>query len=158
MKITILSVGKIKEKYFTEAINEYEKRISKYALIDNITIPDEPAKIEGNIALENEAMDIEGKKIIKSIPKGSLVIVLDIKGEALDSVSFSKKLEEFMNQNSHLTFIIGGSYGLSDEVKKIADYKLSFSHMTFPHMLMKVILTEQIFRAFKILKNEKYHK
>ena len=158
MKITIISVGKIKEKYLNDAINEYEKRISKFAKIENITLPDEETPANASKAIESQIIDTESKRIIKVIPKNSFVVVLDIKGEEIDSVTFSKKIDEFFSKSSNLTFIIGGSLGLSDEVKHLANYRLSFSPMTFPHMLMKVILLEQIYRAFKILNNETYHK
>ena len=158
MKITIISVGKIKEKYLNDAINEYEKRISKFAKIENITLPDEETPANASKAIESQIIDTESKRIIKVIPKNSFVVVLDIKGEEIDSVTFSKKIDEFFSKSSNLTFIIGGSLGLSDEVKHLANYRLSFSPMTFPHMLMKVILLEQIYRSFKILNNETYHK
>ena len=158
MKITIISVGKIKEKYLNDAINEYEKRISIFAKVDNIILPDEATPDNASKAIETQIIDTESKRIIKVIPKNSYVVVLDIKGEEIDSVTFSKKIDEFFSKSSNLTFIIGGSLGLSDELKNLANYRLSFSPMTFPHMLMKVILLEQIYRAFKILNNETYHK
>lgn len=158
MKITIISVGKIKEKYLNDAINEYEKRISKYAKVENIILPDEETPANASKAQEAQIIDTESKRIIKAIPRNSFVIVLDIKGEEIDSVTFSKKIDEFFSKSSNLTFIIGGSLGMSSEVKRLANYRLSFSPMTFPHMLMKVIMLEQIYRAFKILNNETYHK
>ena len=158
MKITIISVGKIKEKYLNDAINEYEKRISKFAKVDNIILPDEATPDNASKAMETQIIDTESKRIIKAIPKNSYVVVLDIKGEEIDSVTFSKKIDEFFSKSSNITFIIGGSLGLSNELKSMANYRLSFSPMTFPHMLMKVILLEQIYRAFKILNNETYHK
>lgn len=158
MKITIISVGKIKEKYLNDAINEYEKRISKFAKVDNIILPDEATPDNASKAMEAQIIDTESKRIIKAIPKNSYVVVLDIKGEEIDSVTFSKKIDEFFSKSSNITFIIGGSLGLSNELKSMANYRLSFSPMTFPHMLMKVILLEQIYRAFKILNNETYHK
>ena len=158
MKITIISVGKIKEKYLNDAINEYEKRISKFAEVDNIVLPDEPISDNASKAIENQIIDTESKRIIKAIPKNSFVVVLDILGKQLDSVDFSKKIDDFFSRSSNIVFIIGGSLGLSDELKNMANYRLSFSKMTFPHMLMKVILLEQVYRSFKILNNEKYHK
>ena len=158
MKVTIISVGKIKEKYLDEAIKEYEKRISKFAAVENVILPDEPISDNASLAIEKQIIETEGKRILKAIPKGSFIVVLDILGKSIDSVTFSKKLDEFYTKSSNVVFIIGGSLGLSDEVKALADYKLSFSLMTFPHQLMKVILLEQVYRAFKILNNEKYHK
>ena len=158
MKITIISVGKIKEKYLNDAINEYEKRISKFAKVDNIILPDEATPDNASKAMEAQIIDTESKRIIKAISKNSYIVVLDIKGEEIDSVTFSKKIDEFFSKSSNITFIIGGSLGLSNELKSMANYRLSFSPMTFPHMLMKVILLEQIYRAFKILNNETYHK
>ena len=148
--IKIICVGKIKEKYFILAINEYLKRLSKYVKIDIVEIKDE--------ARAEVALKIEGEKILSKIKDDEYVIALDIAGEKISSIDFAKKIDKVFNNNSKLTFVIGGSYGLSQEVKKRSNYLLSFSKMTFPHQLFRVILLEQIYRAYKINNNESYHK
>lgn len=154
MKITIISVGNIKESYFLEAIKEYKKRLSKYVTLNEIVIDDYP-----NIKDENKVKEKEGEAILKAIPKDSYVICLTLDGLSLDSVGLSNKLKEiFTYHSSHLCFIIGGSLGLGSSVINKASLKLSFSKLTFPHKLFKVILLEQIYRSFKILNNETYHK
>lgn len=159
MKITILSVGTIKEKYFNEAINEYSKRISKYAKVEFITVSDEAIPDNASSKIEEQIKIKEGEKIIKSIPKNSYVIALDLRGEMLDSIELSNKIKDISTyDSSHIVFIIGGSLGLSKEVISNANYKLCFSRMTFPHKLMHVILLEQVYRSFKILNGETYHK
>ena len=159
MKISIISVGKLKEDYLVDGIKEYIKRISKYSQIDEIVLKDEPIPQKSNDSLDNEIKIKEGKKILEAIPKQSYVIVLDLKGNMLDSVELANKIKDIKTyNNSHIVFIIGGSLGLSKEVLDIADYKLCFSKMTFPHQLMKLILLEQIYRSFKINNNETYHK
>ena len=158
MKITIISVGKIKEDYLLKGIAEYVKRISKYAKVNEIVLPDEPIK-ESNESLDNEIKNIEGKRILKSIDDNSYCIALDLNGEMLSSLELADKFINICNyHSSNITFIIGGSLGLSKEVINRADYRLCFSKMTFPHKLMKLILLEQIYRAFKINNNEIYHK
>lgn len=159
MKINILSVGSIKEKYFLDAILEYSKRISKYAKVEFINVADEP--IPNNASLKEEELikNKEGEKIIKAIPKGSYVVALDLKGEMLDSIELSEKIKNILTyESSIITFIIGGSLGLSNDVLNVSKYRLCFSKMTFPHKLMQVILLEQIYRSFKILNGETYHK
>ena len=159
MKITILSVGQIKEKYFIDAIDEYEKRISKYAKVENITVKDSAISKADTDKEINIIKDEEGKRIIERIPEGAYKIVLDLKGKELDSVELSQKMSDvFLRNSSHIVFIIGGSLGLSNEVLSLADYHLCFSKMTFPHKLMKLILLEQVYRSFKIINNETYHK
>lgn len=154
MKITVISVGNIKESYFLEAIKEYKKRLSKYVTLKEMVIDDYP-----NIKDENKVKEKEGEAILKAIPKDSYVICLTLDGLSLDSVAFSNKLKEiFTYHSSHLCFIIGGSLGLDSSVINKASLKLSFSKLTFPHKLFKVILLEQIYRSFKILNNETYHK
>ncbi len=151
MKITILCVGKLKESYFKDAITEYSKRLSAYCDLSVVEVADDA---DSDVAVLNE-----GKRIIEKLPDRAYVFALAINGKKLDSEGFSDKLNELMTMgNSHFVFIIGGSSGLSDEVLKRADFKLSFSDMTFPHQLMRVILLEQIYRAFKILRHEPYHK
>lgn len=154
IEINIISVGNIKEQYMRELILDYKKRISKYAQIDMIELKDESNKINENVVKE-----IEGERIISSIKDGFYVVLLDLKGQMLDSVSLSKKIDEITTYySSKIAFIIGGSFGVSDAVKKRANLMLCFSKMTFPHQLAKGILMEQIYRSFKILNNETYHK
>ncbi|MCR5098929.1 MAG: 23S rRNA (pseudouridine(1915)-N(3))-methyltransferase RlmH [Lachnospiraceae bacterium] len=151
MKITILCVGKIKEAYFRDAIAEYKKRLSAYCELIITEVADDA---DSDRALENE-----GRRILERLPEKAWVTALAIEGKKMDSPGLSDKLNELMiSGHSHFVFIIGGSSGLSEEVLKKADYKLSFSDMTFPHQLMRVILLEQIYRAFKIMKHEPYHK
>ncbi|MBR3898085.1 MAG: 23S rRNA (pseudouridine(1915)-N(3))-methyltransferase RlmH [Bacilli bacterium] len=148
--IRIICVGKIKEKYFVSAIKEYMKRLSRYTKIDVVEIPDE--------SNAEKAVKIEGDKILDKIKKDEYVIAMDIGGNMISSLDFSKKINTLFNTTSKITFVIGGSYGLSGEVKKRSNYQLSFSKMTFPHQLFRVILLEQIYRAYKINNNETYHK
>ena len=154
IEIAIVCVGKIKEKYLQEMIADYKKRISKYATIDIIELKDESNKIDENVVKE-----LEGERIISSIKDGFYTVLLDLKGESLDSVALSKKIDEISTYNSSkIAFVIGGSFGVSEAVKKRANYKLCFSKMTFPHQLIRGMLLEQIYRSFKILSNETYHK
>lgn len=159
MKITVISVGKIKEKYFSDAIKEYSKRLSKYCKLYEETIPDERADDNFSSSEIEQVKIKEGQKILNKIPQNSYIIVLDIKGIQINSEEFAKKIDTLsVNGVSNITFIIGGSNGLWEEVISRADFLLSFSNMTFPHQLFKVILFEQIYRAFKINTNETYHK
>jgi 23S rRNA (pseudouridine1915-N3)-methyltransferase len=159
MKISIISVGNIKEKYLKDAINEYSKRLSKYTKIEFINVPDEPIVTNPSKKDEEIVKNKEGEKLLKAIPQASFKVVLDLKVEMLSSPELAQKiLDIFTYQSSHISFIIGGSLGLSDAVLSNADYHLCFSKMTFPHQLMQVILLEQIYRAFKINNNEVYHK
>ena len=159
MKITIISVGKIKEKFFTEAIKEYTKRLSKYCKLTEEVILDERAD-ESFSQMEIEQVKLkEGIKILNKVKDSTYLFVLDINGQQLRSEELAQKINTLgIDGNSDLTFVIGGSNGLSDEVLNRADFKLSFSKMTFPHQLFKVILLEQIYRAFKINAGETYHK
>lgn len=159
MKITIISVGKIKEKFFTDAINEYTKRLSKFCKLYEEIIPDERADDNFSQSEIEQVKTKEGAKILNKIPKSSYVFVLDVKGKQMSSEELSDKINSLgIDGKSDITFIIGGSNGLSQEVLNSADYKLSFSRMTFPHQLFKIILLEQIYRAFKINAGESYHK
>ena len=154
IEINVISVGNVKEKYHQELIADYKKRISKYAKIELIELKDESNKINENVVKETE-----GERILSSIKEGFYVILLDLRGQMLDSISLSKKLDEISTyHSSKIAFIIGGSFGVSEDVKKRANYMLSFSKMTFPHQLAKGMLLEQIYRSFKILNNETYHK
>ena len=159
LKINIICIGKIKETFFKDAINEYVKRLSKYCNINIIELLDE--KIPNNPS-EKDSLIIknkEGEKILNHIKKDSYIICLDLKGKQYTSEEFSKKLEEIpLNHSSEVSFVIGGSLGISKDVLDIADELISFSKMTFPHQLFRVLLLEQIFRAFKISNNESYHK
>ncbi len=159
MKITIISVGKIKEKYLKSAIAEYSKRLSGYCSLSFIELPDEKAPENISDAQQLKIKDIEGEKILAKIKEKQFVFVLDLNGMQMTSEKFSSELEKLaVYGHSDVTFIIGGSLGLSKNVISRADFKISFSEMTFPHQLMKVILLEQIYRAFKISKGEPYHK
>ncbi len=150
--------GKLKESYWKDSILEYTKRLSKYAKITIIEVPDEKNPDKPNFKLEQEIKEKEGFSIIKQIKKDSYVIALDLKGKSYSSEEFSKKIEDISLYNSHITFIIGGSLGLSNDVILKSNESICFSKMTFPHQLMRVILLEQIYRAFKIANNEIYHK
>lgn len=158
MKISVICVGKIKEKYFSLAIDEYTKRLSKYIKLHIIEVSDEKAPENLSPADEDIIKLKEAERILKHI-KNEYVITLCISGNTFDSVGFSKFIQNQKNNGtSHITFVIGGSLGLHKTVLERADYKISFSEMTFPHQLMRVILLEQIYRAERILKNEPYHK
>lgn len=159
MKITVIGVGRLKEKYWQAAIDEYSKRLSKYVKLDIIEVPDEKAPENLSAAEEEIVKKNEGERILKNIRDGAYVIALAINGKMLSSEELSEFLNERMVRGAgHIVFVIGGSLGLSPEVLDRADYKLSFSKMTFPHQMMRVILLEQFYRAVKIMKNEPYHK
>ena len=159
MNITVICVGKIKEKFYREAVCEYSKRLSKFCKLNIIEVDDEEAGQNLSPVQESNIKDKEGERILKKIPTNSYVFTLEIEGKKYDSVSFSKNLNDLcIKGQSSICFIIGGSLGLSDKIKDLSNAKLSFSDMTFPHQLMRVILLEQIYRAFKILNNEPYHK
>jgi len=143
--IKIICVGKLKEKYLVDACLEYKKRITKYTNIELIELKD------SNISKEKE-------EILKYIDKKDYIITLQVEGNNIDSIELSKKIDNIFLTNPNITFIIGGSDGLDDEIKKISNYALSFSKLTFPHQLFRVMLLEQIYRCFKILNNETYHK
>ena len=149
--IKIITVGKIKEKYLPDAINEYLKRLSKYTKINLIEVPDENFDI-------TKTLETEKKSILKYVSEKDYIITMEIEWKVLSSIEFARKIDEIQINNSNICFIIGGSYGLSDEIKKMSNFKLSFSKMTFPHQLFRLILLEQIYRAYKINNNESYHK
>ncbi len=159
LHINIICIGKIKENFFKESIDEYSKRLKSYCTLNITELPDE--KIPNNPS-EKEILiikDKEGQNILNSLKKDSYIICMDLKGKQYTSVEFSNKIENIsINNNSSITFIIGGSLGISDKVLNISNELVSFSKMTFPHQLFRVILLEQIYRAFKIIKNETYHK
>ena len=159
MKVTIICVGKLKEKYWKYAVEEYSKRLSKYCKLDMVELPDEKAPETMTKAEEKQVVKKEGQRIVKAIKGDAVVIALAIEGEMLSSEMFAAQIERDAVQGvSHIAFIIGGSLGLSEEVMQKANRALSFSTMTFPHQMMRVILLEQIYRAFKIIKKEPYHK
>lgn len=150
--IKIICIGKIKEKFFKEAIDEYLKRLSKYTKIDIIELQDINSD-NINITLEKER-DL----IFEKIKEKDYIITLEIEGKELSSIELSNKINELQINNSNITFIIGGSYGLHQDIKDKSNYKLSFSKLTFPHQLFRIMLLEQIYRSYKILNNETYHK
>lgn len=159
MKITIVTVGKIKEKYLRDAIEEYAKRLSKYCKLEIIQVADEKTPENVSQTVEDQIRQKEGERILKYLRDDAYVITLEISGNMLDSVEFSKKIEDLGIQGkSHIIFVIGGSIGLGGKVLKRSDYPLSFSKMTFPHQLMRVILLEQIYRGYRIMAGEPYHK
>ncbi len=159
VKITCVAVGKIKEMYFSEAVKEYAKRLSRYCKLEIVELPDEKTPDGASAAEEAAILEREGERILKAVREDAYVIALAIKGKALDSVEFSRRLERLgVEGKSHIVFVIGGSLGLSTAVMKRADESVSFSRMTFPHQLMRVILLEQVYRGFRIMKGEPYHK
>lgn len=159
MKITLITVGKIKEKYLRDAIAEYSKRLSRYCKLEMIEVADEKTPDQASWALENEIRAKEGERILKYLKDDAYVITLEIGGSMLSSEAFAQKIERLGVQGkSHLIFIIGGSIGLSPAVCQRSDFSLSFSEMTFPHQLMRVILLEQIYRSYRIIAGEPYHK
>lgn len=159
MKIKLISVGKLKEKYLVDGVKEYVKRLGAYTKVEVYEVSDE--KIPNNPSLADEILvkTKEGKKVLDKVKQDDYMILLDVQGKKLDSVKFSKHIEKLMiDGKSSIAFVIGGSLGHCQEVYDRADYSLSFSDMTFPHQLMKLMLVEQIYRAFKIINNETYHK
>lgn len=159
MKITLVTVGKIKEKFFTDAIAEYSKRLSRYCKLEIIQVADEKTPDKASENEERQIKEKEGERILAQIKDGAYVIALAIEGQMISSEQLAAKIEQLgVSGQSQIVFVIGGSLGLSEAVLKRADYKLSFSKMTFPHQLMRVILLEQIYRAYRILNKEPYHK
>lgn len=159
MNITIISVGKLKEKYLKQAIDEYAKRLTRYCKLDIIELPDEKTPDNASEKEELQIKEKEGQLILSKIKDTMYVVAMDLKGKQITSEELSKFMDDnAVMGNSNIAFIIGGSLGLSQEVIKRANYKLCFSKMTFPHQLFRVMLLEQIYRAFRISKNEPYHK
>lgn len=150
--IKIICTGKLKEKYLTEAQEEYLKRLKKYTNIELIELQD------SNIDDEKIALEKEKDQILKNIKPKEYLITLEIEGKELSSIELAEKLDKTFITNSDITFIIGGSYGIHPSIKEQSNFKLSFSKMTFPHQLFRILLLEQLFRSYKILNNEKYHK
>ena len=159
MKITVICVGKIKEKFYTQAIMEYSKRLSRYCKLEIVELADEKTPENAGEQVNLNIKAKEGDRILSAIKDDAYVIALAIEGKMLDSVELSQKIEKLgINGTSNITFVIGGSLGLDKRVLDRADYKLSFSKMTFPHQLMRVVFLEQIYRSYRIMKNEPYHK
>ena len=159
MKITVLTVGKIKEKYLRDAIAEYSKRLSRYAKLEIIEVADEKTPDNASETVETNIKNKEAERILKYIRDDAYLITLEIKGKQLTSEELAQKIDTLGVQGtSHIIFVIGGSLGLGEEVLKRSNYALSFSKMTFPHQLMRVILLEQIYRSYRIISHEPYHK
>ena len=159
MKITLITVGKIKEQYLKDAIAEYSKRLSRYCKLEIIEVADEKTPDNASETVEDGIRDKEGERILKYVKDDAYVVTLEIKGKLLTSEELAEKIDKLGIQGtSHIIFIIGGSIGLGKEVLKRSDYALSFSKMTFPHQLMRVILLEQIYRSYRIISHEPYHK
>lgn len=159
MKITICTVGKVKESYYRGAIEEYSKRLRKYCKLEIVEVADEKTPDRASENEELKIKEIEAGRIQKYIKEDAFVVALAIEGKSLDSVAFAKKIEQLGVQGvSHIQFVIGGSLGLHESILKRANLLLSFSAMTFPHQLMRVILLEQVYRCYRIIQNEPYHK
>lgn len=159
MKITVIAVGKVKENFYRDAIAEYVKRLDRYCKTEIIQVVDEKTPDKSGTALDEIVKKKEAERIVKHIREDAYVIVLDIQGKAYNSVDFADKIERLATEGiNHIQFVIGGSLGLHEEVCKEADLTVSFSKMTFPHQLMRVILLEQIYRAYRIINGEPYHK
>jgi 23S rRNA (pseudouridine1915-N3)-methyltransferase len=159
MNIRIIAVGKIKEKYLAQAIQEYTKRLSAYCRLELIQVKDEKIPENASDAQRQKAVDSEGRRVLSHLKDDEILATLEIQGDQLDSPTFARKIENYGIQGkSQITFVIGGSIGLSSEITNRSKWKLSFSKMTFPHQLFRVMLLEQIYRSFKIIRGETYHK
>ena len=159
MKITVITVGKIKEKYLKDAIAEYTKRLSKYCKLEIVEVADEKTPDHASEVVENAIRAKEAERILKYVKDDAYIITLEIQGKQLTSEELADKIDKLGVQGtSHIIFIIGGSIGLGEEVLEKSNYALSFSKMTFPHQLMRVILLEQIYRSYRIISGEPYHK
>lgn len=159
MKITVVAVGKLKEKYLKEGIAEYSKRLLRFCDLEIVEVEDEQAPEKLSPAQENQVKKKEADKILAKVKDSTTLIVLDVKGEKRDSEGFAAKLKSFfVSGNSHITFVIGGSLGLDGELVKKANFRFSMSDLTFPHQLIRLVLLEQTYRAFKIINGETYHK
>lgn len=158
VNIKLLAVGKIKESFLKEEINEYLKRLSKYCKISIVEVEDERIKDNASIKDEENVKIIEGKRILKAINNKDFVLLIDLHGQEMDSLEFSEKFLEIINKNSSLCVVIAGSLGFSEEVIKRANFRLSLSKLTFTHQMVRAIVLEQIYRSFKIINHETYHK
>ena len=158
MKITIVCAGKIKEKYLTAGINEFLKRLKPMAQVEILEVHEEKMPDNPSAAEKQQVLQKEGEKLLKLVPSGSYLFVLDVYGEELSSEELAERIDKLgVSGRSSLTFLIGGAFGLSKEVRQAADMKLSFSRLTFTHQMVRLLLVEQIYRAFKINRGEKYH-
>lgn len=159
MNIAIICIGKLKEKYWTQAVEEYSKRLRGYCSLEVVELKESRLPDKAGPAEELAVKEAEGREILKRIKDNMYVITLEVKGKMLSSEKLAEKIEGLgLSGDSNIAFVIGGSLGLSEEVSRRADFKLSFSEMTFPHQMMRVILLEQVYRSFKIMRNETYHK
>jgi 23S rRNA (pseudouridine1915-N3)-methyltransferase len=159
LKITLIAVGKLKEKYFKEAVQEYQKRLTPHCSLQIIEVMDESIPEHAGVKIENHVKKVEADRVIQKIKPGSYVILLDVLGKKLSSEAFSEKLDHLMREgSSDITFVIGGSLGVHEALIKHAHFQFTMSDLTFPHQLARVILVEQIYRAFKILRGQTYHK
>ena len=156
--ICFISVGTLKESYLKDAVAEYKKRLMQYAKVEEINISEQTIKNEDDISEVRRALDTEGERIIAKIPKASYIIAMCVEGKEYDSIALAKAIGEAVDLRGRVTFIIGSSHGLSDNVKNLADAKISLSRLTFPHQLMRVILIEAVYRSFTIISGKKYHK
>lgn len=158
MKITIVTAVKIKEKYLTAGINEFLKRLGPFANVRIVEINEEKMKDNPSEAEKQQTLQQEGQRLLRQVPEGSYLFVLDVYGQQLSSEKLAAKLDSLALQGrSNITFLIGGAFGLSEEVRQAADFRLSFSPMTFTHQMIRLLLVEQIYRCFKINRGEKYH-
>ena len=158
MRITIVTAGKIKEKYLTAGINEFLKRLGPFATVKIVEINEERMKDNPSEAEKQQVLQQEGQRLLRQVPEGSYLFVLDVYGRQLSSEELAERLGNLALQGrSNLTFLIGGAFGLSEEVRRAADFRLSFSPMTFTHQMIRLLLVEQIYRCFKINRGEKYH-
>lgn len=156
--ITVISVGTLKEGYLKDAVNEYKKRLSQYARVDEINIKEEPIRDEDDKSEINRALECEADKILAAIPKGASKIALCVEGKQYDSPDLASLIGRMADQSGKIALIIGSSHGMSERVKRECEVRLSFSKMTFPHQLMRVMLFEALYRSFTILQGKKYHK
>lgn len=156
--INIICTGKIKEKYLKDAIDEYSKRLSKFCKLNILELTDKKIPDKSNSSIENEIKNIESVNVINHLKKDTYIICLDLKGKQFSSEEFAQDIQDISMLHSNITFIIGGSLGMSEKLLNLANQKICFSKMTFPHQLIRVFLLEQIYRAFKIINGENYHK
>ena len=158
MKITIACVGKIKEKYLTAGIDEFTKRLTPFCKLETVAINEEKMPENPSPAEKEQVLEKETQRLLAIIPENSYVILLDVIGKQLSSPELASKIDALaLNGNSHITFVIGGAFGYTDALRKRADFALSFSKMTFTHQMIRLLLIEQIYRAYKISNNQKYH-
>ena len=159
LSIQIICIGKLKESYLKDAINEYSKRLSKYCHLDIVEVQDSKIPDKTSIAMEKQIKDEETSRLIAQLKKDTYIICLDLNGKEYTSPEFSERIQKLaVEGNSHITFVIGGTLGLGDEILRLAKEKICFSKMTFPHQFIRVFLLEQLFRGFKIANGETYHR